>query len=83
MQPDTHYAKCGELHIAYQIFGEGSVNLAIVPPVVMTFGKASTPLENIGVAAERFPQRLTAISQKSLIFRQPEPPPEDQRAEEK
>ena len=56
MQPDTHYAKCGELHIAYQIFGEGSVNLAIVPPVVMTFGKASTPLENIGVAPDRFPQ---------------------------
>ena len=32
MQPDTHYAKCGELHIAYQIFGEGSVNLAIRSP---------------------------------------------------
>ena len=34
MQPDTHYAKCGELQIAYQIFGEGSVNLVIVPPFV-------------------------------------------------
>jgi pimeloyl-ACP methyl ester carboxylesterase len=34
VQPDTHYAKCGELQIAYQIFGEGSINLVIVPPFV-------------------------------------------------
>lgn len=34
IQPDTRYAKCGELQIAYQIFGEGSVNLVIVPPFV-------------------------------------------------
>ena len=34
MQPDTRYAKCGELQIAYQLFGEGSVNLVIVPPFV-------------------------------------------------
>ena len=33
-QPDTRYAKCGELQIAYQVFGEGSVNLVIVPPFV-------------------------------------------------
>ena len=34
MQPDTRYAKCRELQIAYQLFGEGSVNLVIVPPFV-------------------------------------------------
>jgi pimeloyl-ACP methyl ester carboxylesterase len=34
MQPDTRYAKCGELQIAYQLFGEGAVNLVIVPPFV-------------------------------------------------
>ena len=34
VQPDTHYAKCGELQIAYQIFGEGSIDLVIVPPFV-------------------------------------------------
>ena len=34
MHPDTHYAKCGDLQIAYQLFGEGNVNLVIVPPFV-------------------------------------------------
>jgi class 3 adenylate cyclase len=31
MQPDTHYAKSGDVHIAYQVFGEGSVDLVYVP----------------------------------------------------
>ena len=31
MQPDTHYARSGDLHIAYQVFGEGSVDLVLVP----------------------------------------------------
>jgi hypothetical protein len=33
MQPDTHYAKSGDGHIAYQVFGEGSVNLVFAPPL--------------------------------------------------
>jgi class 3 adenylate cyclase/predicted alpha/beta hydrolase len=35
MQPDTHYAKCGDLQIAYQVFGDGKINLVIVPPFVL------------------------------------------------
>src|SRR5215218_6090565 len=31
MQPDTHYAKSGEFHIAYQMFGQGSIDLVLVP----------------------------------------------------
>jgi pimeloyl-ACP methyl ester carboxylesterase len=31
MQPDTRYARSGDLHIAYQVFGEGSTDLVIVP----------------------------------------------------
>ena len=31
MQPDTRYARSGDLHIAYQVFGEGSVDLVLVP----------------------------------------------------
>jgi pimeloyl-ACP methyl ester carboxylesterase len=31
MQPDTHYARSGDLHIAYQVFGTGSVDLVLVP----------------------------------------------------
>ena len=34
MQPDTRYAKSGDVHIAYQVFGEGSVNLVFAPPFV-------------------------------------------------
>ena len=34
MQPDTRYAKSGHVHIAYQVFGEGSVNLVFAPPFV-------------------------------------------------
>src|SRR5215204_5530275 len=31
MQPDTHYAKSGEVRIAYQVFGEGAFDLVYVP----------------------------------------------------
>jgi class 3 adenylate cyclase len=31
MQPDTRYARSGDLHIAYQVFGAGSVDLVLVP----------------------------------------------------
>ncbi len=29
--PEIHYAKSGDLHIAYQVFGEGPVDLVLVP----------------------------------------------------
>jgi pimeloyl-ACP methyl ester carboxylesterase len=31
MQPTTRYAKIGDVNIAYQIFGEGPINLVLVP----------------------------------------------------
>src|SRR5215217_1326610 len=31
MQPDTRYARSGVLHIVYQVFGAGSVDLVLVP----------------------------------------------------
>jgi pimeloyl-ACP methyl ester carboxylesterase len=31
MQPETHYAKSGDVHVAYQVFGEGLVDLVFVP----------------------------------------------------
>jgi len=34
MQPDTRYAKSGDVHIAYQVFGEGPLNLVFAPPFV-------------------------------------------------
>src|ERR1700676_4175048 len=34
MQPVTQYAKSGDVHIAYQAFGEGPINLVLVPGFV-------------------------------------------------
>jgi pimeloyl-ACP methyl ester carboxylesterase len=34
MPPETRYAKSGEFHIAYQVFGDGPVNLVVTPPFV-------------------------------------------------
>ncbi len=31
MPPETRYARSGELHIAYQVFGEGPTDLVWVP----------------------------------------------------
>ena len=33
MQPETRYARCGNLHIAYQVIGEGPPDLVFVPGV--------------------------------------------------
>ena len=34
MQPKTQYAKSGDVHVAYQVFGEGDVDLVFVPGFV-------------------------------------------------
>ena len=31
MAPEIHYAKSGDVHIAYQVFGHGPENLVIIP----------------------------------------------------
>ena len=31
MQPDTRYARSGDVSIAYQVFGEGPINLVLAP----------------------------------------------------
>jgi hypothetical protein len=34
MQPATRYAKSGDVHVAYQVFGEGPVDVIAVLPFV-------------------------------------------------
>jgi pimeloyl-ACP methyl ester carboxylesterase len=34
MPPVTRYAKSGDVHIAYQVFGDGPINLIVAPPFV-------------------------------------------------
>ena len=31
MIPEVQYAKCGDVHIAYMVFGEGAIDLVLVP----------------------------------------------------
>ena len=31
MTPEVHYAKCGDVHVAYLVFGEGAFDLVVVP----------------------------------------------------
>jgi pimeloyl-ACP methyl ester carboxylesterase len=31
MRPDTHYARSGDIHIAYQVIGDGPLDLIVVP----------------------------------------------------
>ena len=31
MQPTIRYAKSGDIHVAYQVFGDGAVDLVFVP----------------------------------------------------
>jgi hypothetical protein len=34
MQPETRYAKSGEVHVAYQVVGTGPVDVVLVPGFV-------------------------------------------------
>jgi hypothetical protein len=34
MQPVTRYARSGDIRIAYQVFGEGPINVVLAPPFV-------------------------------------------------
>ena len=56
MQPDTRYAKSGDIHIAYQVFGEGPLNLVFAPLFV----------SNIEVLWERTRYRSLAASSGKL-----------------
>src|SRR6476619_2218171 len=31
MQPTIHYTKSGPVHVAYQVFGDGAIDLVLVP----------------------------------------------------
>ena len=33
-RPETRYAKSGDVHVAYQVLGEGPIDLVFVPPIM-------------------------------------------------
>ena len=61
---ETRYAKSGELNIAYQVFGEGDVDLVFIP------GWASN-VENIWTLPEfaQFAERLAQFARVILLDR--------------
>src|SRR4051812_11562030 len=73
MQPDTRYARSGDLHIAYQVFGEGSVDLVLVPGFISnvedTWNNPSAArwLERLGRFARviAFDKRGTGLSDRT------------------
>ncbi len=34
LEPETRYARAGDVHIAYQVVGDGPVDLVYVPPML-------------------------------------------------
>lgn len=72
MQPDTRYARSGDLHIAYQVFGEGSFDLVLVPGFISNLEEswdnpsAARWLERLGRFARviAFDKRGTGLSDR-------------------
>jgi class 3 adenylate cyclase len=72
MSPETRYAKSGEVHIAYQVFGDGAANLVMTPPYVSNvesyweFPEATRWLERLGRYAKVaiFDKRGTGMSDR-------------------
>lgn len=64
MPPETRYARSGELHIAYQVVGEGPIDLVWVPGWISNIDHYWTE-----PAIERYFRRLAAFSRLILFDR--------------
>jgi hypothetical protein len=62
VQPETNYARSGELHIAYQIVGEGPRDLVFVPGFV-----SHLDLDWENPARARFIERLASFAREPLV----------------
>ncbi len=72
MAPEVHYAKSGDVHIAYQVFGQGPESLVIIPGFISHVGQAWELPEQarwLNYAAQRarvvlFDKRGTGLSDR-------------------
>ena len=62
MEPETRYARSGEFHIAYQVFGQGSIDLVLVPGFI---SNVEETWENPGAA--RWLKRLGRFA-RVIVF---------------
>src|SRR4051812_33990823 len=84
-RPETRYAKSGDVHIAYQVFGEGELDLVLVPgytshvELVWEHEPAARGLEALASFARviTFDRRGAGLSDPV-----PEPPTLEQRMED-
>ena len=60
--PETRYAKSGDVHIAYQVLGEGPIDVVFVPGFVSNVEQTWT-----SPARARFFQRLASFSRLILF----------------
>ena len=88
MRPRTHYAKCDDLNIAYQVTGHGPIDLVYVPGWVSNLDLAwdhpayANVLNRLGSFARliRFDKRGTGLSDREVGFPTLEQRVEDVRA---
>ncbi|MGI9390524.1 MAG: alpha/beta fold hydrolase, partial [Boseongicola sp.] len=88
MRPRTHYAKCGDLDIAYQVTGSGTLDLVYVPGWVSNLDYAwelpayARVFDRLGSFARliRFDKRGTGLSEREAGFPTLEQRIEDVRA---
>ena len=72
METETRYAKSGEVHIAYQVFGQGPVDIVLVPGFISNLEEtwqipsAARWLERLGRFARviAFDKRGTGLSDR-------------------
>jgi hypothetical protein len=66
--PETRYAKSGEIHIAYRVFGQGSFDVVVVPPLFFSIdlmGNEPRALAAFGELASTARRRIAATPSKS------------------
>ena len=88
MRPRTHYVKCGDLNIAYQVTGDGPIDLVYVPGWVSNLDYSweyppyARVFERLGSFARliRFDKRGTGLSDREAGFPTLEHRMEDVRA---
>lgn len=76
MLPKTYYAKCGDINIAYQVTGEGPIDVIYVPGWISNLDQAwqypdyAHVFERLGSFARliRFDKRGTGLSDRDIEF---------------
>ncbi len=83
--PETHYAKSGDVNIAYQVIGDGPYDLVFVPPFVSTIARMwSMPRNREGLLRLAEFARLVVLDKRGtgMSDRVPGMPPLEERMDD-